>query len=185
MPGSNKKLIKDPSALRGIVEGGIPNPSRIPDVRHEVRDESSEQVLREFSLETFSQLNYRDSQPSNSPVRTSTSRRSIHQMPIARRLALIPIIISSLTFAQTKTPATSAAPVSITTLRQNFLDPPDDAKPMMRWWWFGTAVEKPEILRELEQMKADGIGGVELAFVYPMTLDDPAKGLVNHPFLSP
>ena len=55
---------------------------------------------------------------------------------------------------------------------------------MMRWWWFGLAVEKPEIRRELEQMKADGIGGVELAFVYPQVVDDPAKGLVNEPFLS-
>ncbi len=56
---------------------------------------------------------------------------------------------------------------------------------MMRWWWFGAAVEKPEVLRELQQMKADGIGGAELAFVYPEVLDDPAKGLKNLPFLSP
>ena len=56
---------------------------------------------------------------------------------------------------------------------------------MVRWWWFGTAVEKPEILRELQQMKADGIGGAELAFVYPQVLDDPATGLKNLPFLSP
>jgi hypothetical protein len=56
---------------------------------------------------------------------------------------------------------------------------------MVRWWWFGAAVEKPEILRELQQMKADGIGGAELAFVYPEVVDDPAKGLKNLPFLSP
>jgi alpha-L-rhamnosidase len=56
---------------------------------------------------------------------------------------------------------------------------------MMRWWWFGVAVEKLEIRRELEQMKADGIGGAELAFVYPQVVDDPAKHLVNDPFLSP
>jgi hypothetical protein len=56
---------------------------------------------------------------------------------------------------------------------------------MVRWWWFGTAVEKPETLRELQQMKADGIGGAELAFVYPQVLDDPAKGLINEPFVSP
>jgi hypothetical protein len=61
---------------------------------------------------------------------------------------------------------------------------------MVRWWWFGAAVEKPEILHELQQMKADGIGGAELAFVYPEVLDshnpaDPAKGFKNLPFLSP
>jgi hypothetical protein len=55
---------------------------------------------------------------------------------------------------------------------------------MVRWWWFGAAVVKPEILRELQQMKADGIGGAELAFEYPEVLDDPAKNLKNLPFLS-
>ena len=56
---------------------------------------------------------------------------------------------------------------------------------MVRWWWFGLAVVKPEILRELQQMKADGIQGAEMAFEYPIVLDDPSKGLKNLPFLSP
>jgi len=76
------------------------------------------------------------------------------------------------------------AQTALDKLQADFANPPAGAKPMMRWWWFGLAVEKPEIRRELEQMKADGIGGVELAFVYPQVLDDPAKGLVNEPFLS-
>ena len=71
------------------------------------------------------------------------------------------------------------------TLKQQFQNPPANSKPMVRWWWFGLAVEKPEILRELQQMKADGIGGAELAFVYPQVLDDPAKDLKNLPFVSP
>jgi hypothetical protein len=74
---------------------------------------------------------------------------------------------------------------TLQTLRTQFQNPPTNARPMVRWWWFGTAVEKPEILRELQQMKADNIGGAELAFVYPEVLDDPAKGLINYPFLSP
>src|SRR5438309_791676 len=73
----------------------------------------------------------------------------------------------------------------IESLKSSFKNPPPEAKPMVRWWWFGTAVEKPELLHELQQMKADGIGGAELAFVYPEVLDDPAKGLKNLPFLSP
>jgi hypothetical protein len=56
---------------------------------------------------------------------------------------------------------------------------------MVRWWWFGVAVQKPEILRELLQMKADGIGGAELAFVYPEVPDDSSRNLENLPFLSP
>ncbi|MEO6923311.1 MAG: glycosyl hydrolase, partial [Acidobacteriaceae bacterium] len=74
---------------------------------------------------------------------------------------------------------------AVTALRQGFLHPPDAARPMVRWWWFGVAVTKPEILRELEQMEADGIGGAELAFVYPQVVDDPARGLKNLAFLSP
>jgi hypothetical protein len=70
-------------------------------------------------------------------------------------------------------------------LRAGFLSPPPEARPMVRWWWFGPAVVKPEILRELQQMKANGIGGAELAFVYAEVVDDPAKNLKNLPFLSP
>jgi hypothetical protein len=76
-------------------------------------------------------------------------------------------------------------PGTIAEVARGFHTPPDAAKPMVRWWWFGPAVEKPEILKELQQMKADGIGGAELAFVYPEELDDPAKGYKNLPFLSP
>jgi hypothetical protein len=73
----------------------------------------------------------------------------------------------------------------IESLKSSFKNPPTETKPMVRWWWFGAAVEKPEILHELQQMKTDGIGGAELAFVYPEVLDDPAKNLKNLPFLSP
>ncbi|HEX3728702.1 MAG TPA: glycosyl hydrolase, partial [Opitutaceae bacterium] len=84
-------------------------------------------------------------------------------------------------------PALAASPPAPTVdaLRQNFVNPPIDARPMVRWWWFGPAVVKPEIRRELQQMKADGLQGAELAFVYPIVLDDPTRGLKNLPFLSP
>ena len=54
----------------------------------------------------------------------------------------------------------------------------------MRWWWFGPAATKPELKRELEQMKAAGIGGVEIATLYPLALDDPETGFHNYPFVS-
>jgi alpha-L-rhamnosidase len=69
-------------------------------------------------------------------------------------------------------------------LRQGFLHPPVNAEPMMRWWWFGPSVEKPELQRELETMRGAGIGGVEIQPVYPLALDDPAKGIRNFPYLS-
>ncbi|MEO8737887.1 MAG: glycosyl hydrolase [Edaphobacter sp.] len=97
-------------------------------------------------------------------------------------IASLSLLIAALA-CTSSTPA--IAQTSIQTIHQNFKNPPASAKPMVRWWWFGTAVVKPEILRELQQMKADNIGGAELAFVYPQVLDDPAKGLKNLSFLSP
>lgn len=70
-------------------------------------------------------------------------------------------------------------------LRKGFAQPPADARAMMRWWWFGPAVTKAELERELKAMKAGGLGGVEIQPVYPLTLDNPAKGLKNLRFLSP
>ena len=102
---------------------------------------------------------------------------------IFRNLAPLAVVSLSLLLAPAL-PAQTPAP-SLETLHKNFLNPPNEARPMVRWWWFGTAVVKPEILRELQQMKADGIQGAELAFEYPQVVDDPAKGLKNLPFLSP
>jgi hypothetical protein len=73
---------------------------------------------------------------------------------------------------------------SLAALRRQFESPPDDSRIMMRWWWFGPAVTGPEIERELRAMKAAGIGGVEVQAVYPVALDDEARGVRNLPFLS-
>jgi len=43
-----------------------------------------------------------------------------------------------------------------------FRNPPADARPMVRWWWNGNAVEAGELKRELQVMKEAGIGGVEI-----------------------
>lgn len=49
---------------------------------------------------------------------------------------------------------------------------------MMRWWWFGPSIKRDEIDRELNAMAAAGLGGAEVAFVYPMAP-------VSAPFGSP
>jgi hypothetical protein len=69
-------------------------------------------------------------------------------------------------------------------IAHGFLQPPDDARILMRWWWFGPAVVKPELQREILAMKAGGIGGFEIQPVYPMALDDTAKNFRNLPYLS-
>jgi len=73
---------------------------------------------------------------------------------------------------------------TITELQSGFEHPPDDAKIMMRWWWFGPSVTKPELEREMRLMKQGGIGGFEVQAVYPLLPDDPANGVKNLPYLS-
>lgn len=70
-------------------------------------------------------------------------------------------------------------------VKSGFAHPPDDARIRMRWWWFGPAVTKEELRRELVTMKAGGIGGAEIQPVYAMELDDPQIGFINLPYLSP
>jgi len=66
-----------------------------------------------------------------------------------------------------------------------FARPADEGRPLVRWWWFGPAVAREEIDAEMRRMKEGGLGGFELAVVYPMALDDPAAGLRNERYLSP
>lgn len=67
--------------------------------------------------------------------------------------------------------ATFVAADPVDDLRAAFLRPPDDARIMMRWWWFGPAVEKAQLEREMRLMKEGGIGGFEVQPVYPLVLD--------------
>ncbi|MFZ0663560.1 MAG: glycosyl hydrolase [Acidobacteriaceae bacterium] len=94
-----------------------------------------------------------------------------------RSKTCIALLLGSALVAQAQTP--------LAHLEKTFQSPPDSARPMVRWWWFGPAVNKPEILREEQQMKAGGFGGFVIHYVYPMALDDPQTGFLNLPFLSP
>src|SRR2546425_12421662 len=72
-----------------------------------------------------------------------------------------------------------STPDPIAHLRQSFENPPDDCRILMRWWWFGPSVTKEELERELELMRAAGIGGVEVQTTYPLKLDEAATGTHN------
>ena len=54
-------------------------------------------------------------------------------------------------------------------------------KPWTRWWWLGSAVDKPNLTRELQALSAAGFGGVEITPIYG------AKGYEDRfiKFLSP
>ncbi len=70
-------------------------------------------------------------------------------------------------------------------LASSFVQPPDDARPMVRWWWFGPAVTKPQLEREMNYMKQGGFGGFEVEPIYPLALDGERPGLKNLPIGSP
>jgi hypothetical protein len=62
--------------------------------------------------------------------------------------------------ASTSTAAAQTKPAD--PLWDGFREPPQSVRPFVRWWWNGDKLEKDEILRELDVMKAAGIGGVEI-----------------------
>jgi len=97
-------------------------------------------------------------------------------------MALLALLAIGLTVSQ---PMSAQPDVSVAEQHRLFADPPDSSRIMMRWWWFGPAATRPELTRELERMKAAGIGGVEIATLYPLALDDPSTGFKNTPYLSP
>ncbi len=80
---------------------------------------------------------------------------------------------------------TPAAIADIQDFKAAFLKPPDDARIMVRWWWFGPSVTKKELDREMQAMKRGGIGGFEVQPTYPLALDDPKTGFHNFNYLSP
>jgi hypothetical protein len=94
-----------------------------------------------------------------------------------RATATLAISLATLSLA-------NAAHAEAPDLWATFLHPPAEARPMVRWWWFGPAVEDKEIDREIAAMKAGGFGGFEVQPTYPLSPDDPAHGIANLPYLS-
>ena len=111
----------------------------------------------------------------------SESRCRMHDGIFKGKIALLIILFAW--FAQAPR-AGAQQDARLTALEKSFANPPDDCRIIVRWWWFGPAVSKPELQRELEEMKAEGIGGVEIATLYPLALDDPKTGFHNLQFLS-
>ncbi len=79
----------------------------------------------------------------------------------------------------------TAAAGDLPAARDRFRHPADDARPMVRWWWFGPAVNDAEVGREIAAMRAGGFGGFELQTTYPLATGTAPPGVTNVPFLSP
>src|SRR5438067_1357209 len=102
-----------------------------------------------------------------------------------RVLVVACLTLGPATASHAQAPAPIAARPSITDVERTFAHPGGEGRVLVRWWWFGPSVTPDEIDAEMRRMKEGGIGGFELAVVYPMTLDRPAALLRNERYLSP
>lgn len=97
----------------------------------------------------------------------------------------VSMIASSIFLIANFAAQSSAYAQTVAEVQRQFVSPPEDARVITRWWWFGSSVTRPELEREILAMKAGGFGGFEIQPVYPLTLDDPHNGIKNLPYLSP
>ena len=51
----------------------------------------------------------------------------------------------------------------------------ESGKPYTRWWWFASEIDTLDIKYQLEWLKAQNFGGVEIAWIYPMHGDSTQK----------
>src|SRR5256885_1971176 len=119
--------------------------------------------------------------------RRTVMKLSSRSSSILKLTMLLALLLSLTAFPKPKTAQQSARPaasLNVAELQRLFQNPPDDSRIMMRWWWFGPAVTKPELEREMRLMKEGGIGGFEVQPVYPLALDDGSTGIKTLPFLS-
>jgi len=118
-------------------------------------------------------------------TRHRTADRSIWLAALLASLTIVASVASTASEPQTPpSPGATVLATPLADLERAFRTPPDDARIMMRWWWFGPSVTKAGLEREMRLMKDAGIGGFEIQPVYPVALDDPAHTLVTLPFLS-
>ncbi|MDR1498037.1 MAG: hypothetical protein LBS59_06490 [Puniceicoccales bacterium] len=80
----------------------------------------------------------------------------------AAAMLLAPVLAPTLPAAADTCCPTASKPTAKSSLYETFRTPPNTAKPYVRWWWNGDKLSAKEILRELDVMKANGIGGVEI-----------------------
>ncbi|MEO6005315.1 MAG: glycosyl hydrolase [Opitutus sp.] len=83
--------------------------------------------------------------------------------------------------------ATAGDQVKADPLYEAFRNPAATTRPMVRWWWNGGRVNATELVRELDVLKAAGIGGVEINTI-GMPEGASAASLAAHPevaWLSP
>ena len=80
-------------------------------------------------------------------------------MRTRRLLKVADLVVAGLFVCTAAVPAFQAPHPAVDEIRRLFPAPPADSRIMMRWWWFGPAVTKSQLEREMRLMKIGGIGG--------------------------
>jgi hypothetical protein len=88
---------------------------------------------------------------------------------------IVSALVAALALAQPGVPAGAG----IDEVQRLFREPPTDSRIMMRWWWFGPSATREELDAEMRHMKEGGIGGFEVAAVYPLAVNGAARGFDN------
>lgn len=57
-------------------------------------------------------------------------------------------------------------PLSLNAVRAQLPLPTPEARPGLRWWWLGSAVDKPNLAWDMEQYARAGVGTVEITPIY-------------------
>jgi len=88
--------------------------------------------------------------------------------------------------ALTASVATLFGLASCSTLQKTFQDPPKAARPWVRWWWPGGAVEDSELAREIAVLDGAGFGGGEIQPFNPgITHLSPEQRLAVNDYATP
>ncbi|MCX6561319.1 MAG: glycosyl hydrolase [Candidatus Aminicenantes bacterium] len=98
-------------------------------------------------------------------------------VPILAALALLTTSLAA--------PAPTPAVIQSPDLAAGFRQVPVESRMRLYWRVFGPAWTEPEIDRQLAFIKSSGVGGVTVYFLYPVELDDAARGVFNQRFGSP
>jgi len=101
-------------------------------------------------------------------------------------LTLLACVLWLMSFSTAQSPSSQPEKL-VDALRTSFRNPPESARPMVRWWWPGGDVSDDEIARELRIIKDAGLGGVEIQSFKDGLNPAPTADVARHvdSFLSP
>ncbi|MCP4313388.1 MAG: hypothetical protein GY790_19190 [Bacteroidetes bacterium] len=65
--------------------------------------------------------------------------------------------------------------INVHELKQNFMDPPDWAKPYVMWYWMGGNISRDGLKKDLDAMKEAGVGGAQIFNIRTHSPAGPVK----------